>query len=200
VSSASAPVWLRWRASDTTALRSVDLVAPVAATFAPTTTSYAGTARVGASTTWTLRAGDWAGNTATASVARTPLLGSETSATRTGTWSTLSSSSYLGGSASSSYLGGSALTSTAKGASLRWTFTGRSAAVVASRTPTSGQLAVWVDGIQVGTVDLLSSTTQHRRAVWTGTWSTAGTHTVRIVVVGTSGRPRVTADGLLRIG
>jgi hypothetical protein len=118
------------------------------------------------------------------------VLSSEFSATRTGTWSTLSSSSYLGGGA---------LTSTAKGASLSWTFTGRSAAIVASRTPNAGQLTVRVDGVQVGSVDLLTSTTQHRRAVWTRTWSTAGTHTVRIAVVGTSGRPRVTVDGLLRI-
>ena len=111
VGSTSAPVWLRWRASDATALRAVDLLSPVTTTFTPAATSYAGTARIGAST-WTLRARDWAGNTTTSSIARTTVLSSDSSAARTGAWST---------------------------------------------------------------------------------------RTVRIVVAGTSGRPRVTADGLLRI-
>ncbi|MEV6945220.1 hypothetical protein AB0N07_25090 [Streptomyces sp. NPDC051172] len=112
----------------------------------------------------------------------------ETSATGSGSWTARSSTSYLGGK---SYSSGS------KGASLTWTFTGRSASWVVSRASTSGQAYVYVDGVKVGTVDLKSSTTLYRQAIWTKTWSAGAKHTVKIVVVGTSGRPTVTTDGLV---
>ena len=69
-------------------------------------------------------------------------------------------------------------------------------AFIARRTSTSGQVALYVDGVKVATVDLRSGTTANRQAVWTRSWSSSGTHTVKAVVVGTSGRPRVTADGI----
>jgi hypothetical protein len=34
------------------------------------------------------------------------------------------------------------------------------------------------------------------RAIWTHTWSGSARHTLKIVVVGTSGRPTVTTDGI----
>ena len=66
-----------------------------------------------------------------------------------------------------------------------------------SRASTSGQAYVYVDGVKVSTVDLKSSTTMYRNAIWTRNWSSAAKHTVKIVVVGTSGRPTVTTDGLV---
>ncbi|MBO0518515.1 N-acetylmuramoyl-L-alanine amidase, partial [Streptomyces beijiangensis] len=65
-----------------------------------------------------------------------------------------------------------------------------------SRAATSGQAYVYVDGVKITTVDLKSSTTLYRQAIWTKTWSTSAKHTVKIVVVGTSGRPTVTTDGI----
>ncbi|BFO18776.1 hypothetical protein SHKM778_51640 [Streptomyces sp. KM77-8] len=135
-----------------------------------------------------MTAHDRAGNTASASVAGTPVILQESSATKSGTWTTKSSSSYLGGK---SY------TSSSKNASLSWTFTGRSVAWTVSRATTSGQAHIYVDGTKTATVDLKSSTTKYRDAIWTKTWSGSAKHTVKIVVVGTSGRPAVTTDGIV---
>ncbi|MEU1696926.1 N-acetylmuramoyl-L-alanine amidase, partial [Streptomyces hirsutus] len=188
VNTAAVPLTLKWKATDGAALKEVRLTAPTAKTYGPTVTSAPHTAKSGAATTWSLKAYDQAGNTATASVAGTPVILQETSATKSGTWTAKSSASYLGGK---SY------TSSAKNASLSWTFTGRSVAWVASRAATSGQAHVYVDGTKVTTVDLKSSTTKYRDALWTKTWSTSTKHTVKIVVVGTGGRPAVTTDGLV---
>ncbi|MFE7331351.1 N-acetylmuramoyl-L-alanine amidase [Streptomyces sp. NPDC057565] len=188
VNTTAVPLTLKWKATDAASLKEVRLTAPVAKTYGPTTTSASHTVKSGVATTWSMKAYDLAGNTAAASVSGTPVILQETSATKTGTWTTKSSSSYLGGKSYSS---------SSKGASLSWTFTGRSAAWVVSRAATSGQAYVYVDGTKVATVDLKSSTTKYRDALWTKSWSTSAKHTVKIVVVATSGRPAITTDGLV---
>ncbi|WP_208647982.1 peptidoglycan recognition protein family protein [Streptomyces tirandamycinicus] len=188
VNTTAVPLTLSWKATDSAALKEVRLTAPVAKTYGPTTYSAAHTAKSGAATTWSMTAYDQAGNTAAATATGTPVILQETSATRTGTWTTKSSSSYLGGKSYSS---------SAKNASLTWTFTGRSAAWVVSRATGSGQAYVYVDGVKAATVDLKSSTAKYRDAIWTKTWSASAKHTVKIVVVGTSGRPTITTDGLV---
>jgi hypothetical protein len=190
VNTSAVPVTLGWKATDNTALSSVKLLSPTTATFGPTTTSSSRTATSGTASTWSMRAYDYAGNYRTSSPSYTPVILQETSATRAGSWTTRSSTSYLGGK---SYSSGS------KGASLTWTFTGRSASWVVSRASSSGQAYVYVDGTKVTTVDLKSSTTLYRQAIWTKTWSSSAKHTIKIVLVGTSGRPTVTTDGLVYI-
>ncbi|MGI5436711.1 peptidoglycan recognition protein family protein [Streptomyces shenzhenensis] len=188
VNTTAVPVALGWKAADETALRQVKLLSPTAATFGATTTGSNRTAASGSAATWSMRAYDWAGNYRTSSPSYTPVILQESSATKAGSWSTRSSSSYLGGKSYSS---------SAKNASLTWTFTGRSAAWVVSRAAGSGQAYVYVDGTKVATVDLKSSSTQYRQAIWTKSWSSSAKHTVKIVVVGTSGRPTITTDGLV---
>lgn len=188
VNTSAVPVTLGWKATDNAALKSVSLLTPTTATFGPTTTSSSRTAASGTASTWSMTAYDYAGNTRTSSVSFTPVILQETSATKSGSWTARSSTSYLGGKW---YSSGS------KGASLSWTFTGRSASWVVSRASTSGQAYVYVDGVKVSTVDLKSSTTLYRQAIWTKTWSSSAKHTVEIVVVGTSGRPTITTDGLV---
>ncbi|MFE1883528.1 peptidoglycan recognition protein family protein [Streptomyces diastatochromogenes] len=190
VSTGAVPVALGWKATDNTALRKVDLLSPMTATFGPTTTSSNRTAASGTAATWSMRAYDYAGNYRTSSPSYTPVILQETSATKSGSWTTRSSTSYLGGK---SYSSGS------KGAALTWTFTGRSAAWVVSRASTSGQAYVYVDGTKTATIDLKSTSTQYRQAIWTKSWSSSAKHTVKIVVVGTSGRPTITTDGLVYI-
>ncbi|WP_328977946.1 peptidoglycan recognition protein [Streptomyces canus] len=190
VSTTAAPVTLGWKAADSQALKQVSLLSPTTATFGPTTTSSSRSAKPGTASTWSMKAYDVAGNTRTSSPSYTPMILQETSATKSGSWTTRSSTSYLGGK---SYSSGS------KGASLTWTFTGKSAAWVVSRASTSGQAYVYVDGTKVATVDLKSSTTAYRQAIWTKSWSSSAKHTVKIVVVGTSGRPTITTDGLVYI-
>ncbi|WP_371100055.1 peptidoglycan recognition protein [Streptomyces sp. PU_AKi4] len=188
VNTAAVPLTLKWKAADGVALKEVRLTAPTARTYGPTTTSANHTAKSGAATTWSMKAYDRAGNTATASVAGTPVILQESSATKSGKWTTKSSSSYLGGK---SY------TSSTKNASLSWTFTGRSVAWTVSRATTSGQAHVYVDGKKAATVDLKSSTTKYRDAIWTKNWSSSAKHTIKIVVAGTSGRPAITTDGVV---
>jgi uncharacterized protein with LGFP repeats len=190
VNTTAVPVTLGWKAADSQALKQVSLLSPTTATFGPTTTSSSRTAKPGTASIWSMKAYDFAGNTRTSSPSYTPMILQETSATKSGSWTTRSSTSYLGGK---SYSSGS------KGASLTWTFTGRSAAWVVSRASTSGQAYVYVDGTKVATVDLKSSTTAYRQAIWTKSWSSSAKHTVKIVVVGTSGRPTITTDGLVYI-
>ncbi|MGW0333171.1 N-acetylmuramoyl-L-alanine amidase [Streptomyces sp. NPDC003011] len=188
VNTTAVPVTLSWKAADNKALKAVKLTAPLSATYGPTTTVAHHTAKSGTATAWSMTASDQAGNTGTASVSGSPVILQETSATKTGTWTAKSSTSYLGGKSYSS---------TSKNASLTWTFTGRSVAWAVSRASTSGQAHIYVDGTKTATVDLKSSTTKYRDAIWTKTWSASAKHTVKIVVVGTSGRPAITTDGIV---
>ncbi|MYQ45075.1 N-acetylmuramoyl-L-alanine amidase [Streptomyces sp. SID4985] len=188
VTTTAVPLTLGWKAADSVSLKETRLTAPLAKTYGPTVTSAAHTARSGAATTWALRAYDAVGNSAAASVAGTPVILQETSATRTGTWTTKSSTSYLGGRS---------LAAGAKNASLTWTFTGRSVAWVVSRATASGQADIYVDGKWVTTADLRSTATAYRNALWTKTWPAAAKHTLKIVVKGTAGRPTVTTDGIV---
>lgn len=136
------------------------LLSPATAPFGPTTTTSNRTAASGTASTWSMRAYDFARNYRTSSLSYTPVILQETSAVKSGSWTSRSSTSYLGGKSYSS---------SSKGASLTWTFTGRSVSWVVSRATGSGQAYVYVDGVKVSTVDLKSSTTQYRQAIWTKT-------------------------------
>lgn len=190
VSTTSVPVTVTWKAADNTVLKGSSGTAPSVASFGATTTSWSTAGKAGSAVTYGLRATDMAGNYTAASVSRTAAIIQETSAVRTGSWSAKSSSSYLGGKS---------LTSSSKNASLSWTFTGRSVGWVVSRASTSGQAYVYVDGKKTATVDLKSSSTLYRQTIWSTSWSTSAKHTLKIVVVGTSGRPAITTDGITYI-
>ncbi len=187
VSSTAVPVTVTWKAADNTGLHAQSATSPTAAALAATATSWNTTAKPGTSDLFGLKATDLAGNTATASVHSTPSILQETSTTRSGSWTRRANSSYLGGY---SYSSG------AKNASISWTFTGRSVAWIVSRAAASGQVYVYLDGTKLSTVDLKSATTSYRQAIWTHTWSSSAKHTLKIVVVGTSGRPTITTDGI----
>lgn len=191
VNTAAIPLTVTWKATDDNGLHAQAATAPVAASLTSSATSWSTTAKAATSTQFALKATDLAGNTATASVTRTATLLQESAAKTTGSWTKRASTSYLGGYSTSS--------STAK-ASLTWTFKGRSVAWIASRATTSGQVKVYLDGTLQSTVDLKSATTQYRQAMWTKTWSSTAQHTLKIVVVGTSGRPTVTTDGIAVLG
>jgi hypothetical protein len=108
-------------------------------------------------------------------------------ATYAGRWATTSSSSAWGGKARYA---------TAAGASVSFRFTGSSMAWVTTTGPTRGNARVYVNGTLVRTIDLRTSTTRYRQVVFTRD-VTYGTYTVKVVVAGTSGRPRVDVDGFM---
>ena len=93
--------------------------------------------------------------------------------------------------------GGTTRYSTRAGASAKLTFTGRGIAVVMPRGPTRGAVRVYLDGTLVTTVSTWASELQGRRIVWSRAFTASGTHTITLVVVGTSGRPRVDLDAVL---
>jgi hypothetical protein len=73
-------------------------------------------------------------------------------------------------------------------------------AFIATRARWAGQAYLYVDGGYAGRLDLYNSTTLYRQAVWTLTWSTSGRHVLKIVVVGTAGRPTVATEGIATLG
>jgi len=88
---------------------------------------------------------------------------------------------------------------TSRGASATYTFTGSSVGWVATRGPNRGTATVYVDGAYAGTINLGSSIYQWRRVVFARNWGTVGSHTLRIVVNGTAGRPVVDVDAFIRL-
>jgi hypothetical protein len=56
---------------------------------------------------------------------------------------------------------------------------------------------VYVDGELVRTVSTHRPSASPRRIVFTRSWDDVGRHTIRLVVVGTSGRPRVDVDAFV---
>jgi hypothetical protein len=93
-----------------------------------------------------------------------------------------------------SFSGGTARYSISAGARATYTFTGRAIGWVTTPGPTRGSARIYVDGVHVATIDTHAPTTIYRRVVFSRTWSQSGTHTIRIVAVGTSGHPRVDLD------
>ena len=95
-----------------------------------------------------------------------------------GTWSVVADAGAAGGAVHASGTPGSRAT---------FTFSGRAVAWVAGRGPANGQAKVYVDKTLVTTVSLATATDDPRRIVFRRSWTTRGTHTIRIVVAGTAG-------------
>ncbi|HEY3766263.1 MAG TPA: hypothetical protein VGL44_13985 [Gaiellales bacterium] len=93
--------------------------------------------------------------------------------------------------------GGSARRTAVAGASATLRFTGREVAWVASLAPGYGSARVYIDGHAIATVHLRSTSAAQRRVVFTRNWPANGTHTIKIVTLGTSGHPTVDVDALL---
>lgn len=104
-----------------------------------------------------------------------------------GTWSSASSSSFSGGSVR---------WARTAGASATFRFTGRGVAVVSTRASNRGKVRIYAGTTLLATVDLAGATA-YRQVVWAKTWSTSAARSIRVVVVGTSGRPRVDVDAFV---
>ncbi len=136
-----------------------------------------------------VRAHDRVGNIGgwVAGIAVSPTLLQQTSSSigYHGTWTLTSSSAYSGGSLRSASVAGAyvGLTTSARGL-----------AFVTTRGPGRGAARIYVDGILVTTVNLWAATYQYRFVAFSAGWSSLGTHTLRVVVVGTATHPRVDLD------
>ena len=91
-------------------------------------------------------------------------------------------------------LGGHARRTTVGGASATFTFTGRSAAWVGRVGPGLGKVRVYVDGLLATTLDLNRPSASGRQLLFAAAWTTSGRHTIRLVNLGTAGRPAAVVD------
>jgi Tol biopolymer transport system component len=87
---------------------------------------------------------------------------------------------------------------TVKNASMTFKTETSSFTVVGDKCASCGQVQVWIDGVLKATVDTKAATTQVRQVLYAGAALAGGvkSHTVKLVVVGTAGRPKVNVDGL----
>jgi hypothetical protein len=146
---------------------------------------------VGTTYEFRLRAVDRAGNVTTAAApAFRPLRFQENSGSITyrGTWIR----SFVSGATGSYTKYASRST-----ASASFRFTGRSIGLVMPKSRSRGSFRVYVDGAYVKTISLYSTTTKARQVVFSRTWAANGTHTVKVVPVGTAGHPRVDLDAFV---
>jgi hypothetical protein len=110
---------------------------------------------------------------------------SSTSVHYTGAWSTTSSPIYVGGKARWGQKAG---------ASASLTFTGNRIGWLSRTGPIYGTARVYINGSLVSTVNLFSATYTDRRIVFQRSFSTTAARTIRVVINGTAGHPRVTLD------
>jgi bacillolysin len=118
----------------------------------------------------------------------------EGAATYSGSWTTASSSQSWGGAVRYA---------TAHGASATFNFNGTDVAWITTRGTNRGKAKIYLDGALMTKVDLYSTATASqlvRRIMFAATGLVDGPHTLKIVVAGTSGRPRVDIDGFVTLG
>jgi len=91
---------------------------------------------------------------------------------------------------------GKVMSSSTAGSSARFTFTGRRVWWIAPMGVGGGMARVFVDGRLKATVDLgvLTGSFTRRQTAYQQSFAAVGTHTLRIVVAGTPGHPRVDID------
>ena len=158
-----------------------------------TARSYKRTMPFGTPTRFALFARDGAGNLGEPAIGPTvtaSLLQDGTSVAKyTGTWSTVALSSASNGKLHRS---------TRNGAAVEFRTTARAIAVVGRRGPLNGKARVYVDGVYTGTIDLRRSSWTSKVVVFQTSWASTAPHSVKLVVVGGTGRVEVDAFALLR--
>ena len=102
-----------------------------------------------------------------------------------GTWGTSSSTAYSGGKARLSSTRNSTVTLSFRGNRVGW---------YSRLAPLDGTAKVYIDGRFYKSVSLYSSTSQYRRLVFVKNWTSVGNHSIKIVVAGTAGHPKVVVD------
>jgi hypothetical protein len=92
------------------------------------------------------------------------------------------------------YVGGKAKWHQTSGVSASLTFSGNRIGWLSRTGPVYGTARVYINGSLASTVNLYSATYTDRRIVFQRSWSTTATRTIRIVISGTAGHPRVILD------
>lgn len=158
---------------------------------ATTATSLAWTLTPGHTYSFEVRARDNAGNVSAWKVGPTlrPALAQQSSSAVTygGSTKTTTYSAYSGGS--ERYL-------VTAGSWASYTTLARSLSFVTTKGSSRGSAKIYIDGTLVATVNLNASTTTYRFTAYAKTWSSVGTHTIKIVSTGS--RVDIDAFGVIR--
>lgn len=195
------PILLRWSASDSggAGIDHFDLQRSLnggafasIATLPSSVGSYSATVSPSGTVRYRLRAVDRALNVGSwvATPVLNPRLTQETAATYGGgTWRSASSPSWLGNAVGYS-------STTDAFATLSLTNV-RSIGFIGVRGTNLGQVRIFLDGsaTPAATIDLGGSAA-NRVLFWQTTFSTAGNHSIKFVVVGTAGRPKIILDAV----
>jgi subtilisin family serine protease len=157
-----------------------------------TTRSYKRAMSFGTPTRFQLYARDGAGNLGGGAIGPTVTATlrqdvATSALTYTGRWANVTLSSASGGRLHRATRSGSTVT---------FTTTARAIAVVGRRGPLNGKAKVYVDGVYKSTIDTYRSSYQSRVVVFNISWNTAATHSVKVVNLATSRRPRLDIDAL----
>ncbi|HVQ88200.1 MAG TPA: hypothetical protein VMT88_08460 [Actinomycetes bacterium] len=111
-----------------------------------------------------------------------------------GTWNT---------STCQCWSGGTTRKTTARGATAKFTFDfsggKHPVALVMERAPDRGKAQILVDGVFQETIDTYAASPKHRSVVWVGKLP-SGVHSVTVVNLATTGRPRIDVDAVLVSG
>jgi hypothetical protein len=100
---------------------------------------------------------------------------------------------------SSSYSGGSERYLKYAGAYAYYTTTARSLSFVTTRGPGRGTAKIYIDNVLAATVYLNASTYTYRYIAFSKTWTSGGTHSIKVVSTGTpTGRVDIDAFGVIR--
>ena len=114
---------------------------------------------------------------------------------QTGSWTTASNSNFFKGSVRHTSVAGRKQSITRTATDL---------AIVSTLGPNRGKAAVYVDGVQLATIDLYKATKTFRQVVYAISFPTAGSHTIELRVLGTrnaaSSGNRVDFDAFLSMG
>ena len=105
-----------------------------------------------------------------------------------GTWSVAKHPKYLNGLVRRSNQRGASASIAFKGTGISW---------VGPKGPTRGRARVYVDGKLSKTVNLWASGYVPNRVLYTVKWADMGSHSLKIVVLGTAGHPTVAIDAFV---
>jgi hypothetical protein len=95
--------------------------------------------------------------------------------------------------------GGSLKYATAAGSSATFSFSGSSVLWVGYLGSNRGSANVYVDGVLKATINLYSPTYASKRIAFAYNWGSNAGHTIKVVVVGTAGHPRIDVDAFVRL-
>ena len=194
---------MRWSASDASAVCGLELQRSVddgpftvVALFAGTATATERDHAFGHRYCYRVPATDCAGNTSPWKTSLTfvpdAIDARPDTLPHTGAWSQLTAADSFNGTLTSSVTAGDSVSYTTTACRIAW---------IAPRDRDRGTAKVYVDGIQVATVNLVTGDRYEpyrrpRRVVWQKAWPTTAPHTIRIQVL--SGRVDIDALGVLR--